>query len=178
MARNAPGAQGTGLSTGGETAKHPRIGLVHLLRSVAVDLDLQAAAFAAERGLHPTDLRALIALLDAERAEEAMTPGRLGARLHLNSPATTAVIDRLEALGLLTRERDPHDRRRVRLVAGDEARTVGWSFFGPMIARILAAMDGFGDTDLDAYERVLSAIAQTLPTTPRGVVVSTSPADR
>jgi DNA-binding MarR family transcriptional regulator len=148
---------------GVEIAAHPRMGLVHLLRSVAVDLDLQAAAFATENRLHPTDVRALIAMLDAERAEESMTPGRLGARLHLNSPATTAVIDRLEALGLLARERDPHDRRRVLLIVSEEAKTLGWSFFGPLIARILAAMDEFDETDLDAYERVLRAVAQALP---------------
>jgi DNA-binding MarR family transcriptional regulator len=152
MPRNAP-----------DPASHPRMGLVHLLRAVAVDLDLQAAAFAAENGLHPTDLRALIALLDAERAEEAMTPGRLGARLHLNSPAMTAVIDRLEGLGLLTRARDPHDRRRVLLVVSDAAKALGWSFFGPLISRMLHAMDGFDAADLDAFERVLGAVARALP---------------
>ncbi|MFF4763792.1 MarR family winged helix-turn-helix transcriptional regulator [Streptomyces sp. NPDC001292] len=152
------------MAPGSQTATHTRMGLVHLLRSVAVDLDLQAAAFATEYALHPTDLRALIALLDAERADESMTPGRLGTRLHLNSPATTAVIGRLEALGFLTRERDPHDRRRVLLIVSQEAKTLGWSFFGPLIARILAALDGFDENDLDAYERVLRAIAQTLPT--------------
>jgi DNA-binding MarR family transcriptional regulator len=102
-------------------------------------------------------------MLDAERAEESMTPGRLGARLHLNSPATTAVIDRLEALGLLARERDPHDRRRVLLIVSEQAKTLGWSFFGPLVARILAAMDEFDEIDLDAYERVLRAVAQALP---------------
>jgi hypothetical protein len=34
-----------------------------------------------------------------------------------------------------------------------------------LIARILDTMDGFDETDLDAYERVLRAIAQTLPST-------------
>jgi DNA-binding MarR family transcriptional regulator len=148
---------------GGEPATHPRLRLVHLLRSVAIDLDLQAAAFATENGLHPTDLRALIAMLDAERADEPMTPGRLGTRLHLNSPATTAVIDRLEALGFLARERDQRDRRRVLLIVSQQAKTLGWSFFGPLIARVLAAIDGFDEAELDAYERVLSAIAQALP---------------
>jgi DNA-binding MarR family transcriptional regulator len=147
----------------GETAAHPRMGLVHLLRSIAVDLDLLAAAFAAGHGLHPTDLRALIALLDAERADEPMTPGRLGARLHLNSPATTAVVDRLEALGLLARERDPADRRRVLLVVSQEAKNLGWRFFGPVIGRVLTAMDGLDQADLDACERVLNATARALP---------------
>lgn len=169
MPRNGPrhGADGEETDSappGGEAARHPRLGLVHLLRSVAVELDLQAAAFAAEHGLHPTDLRALIVMLDAERAGESMTPGRLGARLHLNSPATTAVVDRLEALGLLTRERDPRDRRRVLLAVSREAKALGWSFFGPLIARVLAAMDGFDEADLDSYERVLRAVAQALPT--------------
>ncbi|HEV3169780.1 MAG TPA: helix-turn-helix domain-containing protein [Actinocrinis sp.] len=164
MPRNARGSKKTDTAPpGGETASHPRMGLVHLLRSVAVDLDLQAAAFATEQGLHPTDLRALIALLDAERASESMTPGRLGTRLHLNSPATTAVIDRLEALGFLARERDPRDRRRVLLIVSQEAKTLGWHFFGPLITRVLNTMDEFDETDLDAYERVLRAIAQTLP---------------
>lgn len=168
MPRNASGDEAVA-APGGETAAHPRMGLVHLLRSVAVDLDLQAAAFAAEHRLHPTDVRALIAMLDAERAGESMTPGRLGARLHLNSPATTAVVDRLEALGLLSRERDPHDRRRVLLIISEQAKVLGWSFFGPLISRVLAAMDGFGEADLDAYERVLRAIAQALPAVNGGV---------
>ncbi|HEU5353881.1 MAG TPA: MarR family transcriptional regulator [Actinocrinis sp.] len=164
MERNvADDAEDSAAATPGELATHPRMELVHLLRSVAVDLDLQAAAFATRNGLHPTDLRALIALLDGERAEEPMTPGRLGARLHLNSPATTAVIDRLEVLGFLARQRDPRDRRRVLLIASEQAKAVGWSFFGPLIGRMLAAIDGFEQAEVAAYERVLRAIARALP---------------
>ena len=140
----------------------PRMRLVHLLRSVAVCLDLRAAGFAAGQGLHPTDLRALIALLDAERAGEAVTPGLLGRRLSLNSPAVTALADRLEGIGFVRRERDPDDRRRVLLLVSPEAKALGWTFFGPLIGRILAAMDGFGPAELDAYERVLRAVAEAV----------------
>jgi DNA-binding MarR family transcriptional regulator len=140
----------------------PRMRLVHLLRSVALTLDLRAAGFAADHGLHLTDLRALIALLDAERAGEAMTPGLLGRRLSLNSPAVTALADRLEGIGFVRRERDAADRRRVLLVVSAEAKALGWSFFGPLIGRILAAMDGFSPAELETYERVLRSVAEAV----------------
>lgn len=165
MPRNAPGRRKTDAAdSGDQMSSHPLMSLVHLLRSVAEDLDLRAAVFATENGLHPTDVRALIAMLDAERAGESMTPGRLGARLHLKTPATTAVVDRLEALGFLTRERDPDDRRRVLLVVSRKAMSVGWTFFAPLIARLLDVMGGFDAADLEAYERVLRAVAQALET--------------
>lgn len=48
-----------------------------------------------------------------ERSEEALTVGALGARLELDSATLTPLLKRLEALGLVTRRRDPADERRV-----------------------------------------------------------------
>ena len=48
-------------------ANSPQMELVHLLRAVTVDLDLLGANFTSTHGLHPTDVRALIHLLDADR---------------------------------------------------------------------------------------------------------------
>jgi DNA-binding MarR family transcriptional regulator len=107
--------------------------LVHLLRAVTVELDLRGAEFAARNGLHPTDLRALIHLLDTGREGADATPGRLGAALRLNSAGTTALLDRLERQGLVRRERDEGDRRRVLLTVEPKAVDLGWSFFGSLI---------------------------------------------
>ncbi len=41
--------------------------VVHLLRAVTVELSLRTADFAARYGMHPTDVRALICLMDARR---------------------------------------------------------------------------------------------------------------
>ncbi|PYC79525.1 MarR family transcriptional regulator [Streptomyces tateyamensis] len=142
-----------------ESRTDPRLRLVHQLRAVTVEFDLLAAEFAARHGLHPTDLRALIALLDADRAERPMTPGRLGAQLRLNSAGTTTLIDRLERLGLVRRERDTTDRRRVLLTVEQRAVELGWSFFGPAIDTLLGAMDAFGPAELDTAERFLAAMA-------------------
>jgi DNA-binding MarR family transcriptional regulator len=133
----------------------PGLQLVHLLRAVTVELDLFAAEFAGRNGLHPTDVRALIHLLDAGRTGVRATPGWLGAQLGVNSASTTALVDRLERLGLVRRERDADDRRRVLLVVQDEAVTLGWSFFGPLIHEMVATMRSFDEKELATVRRFL-----------------------
>jgi DNA-binding MarR family transcriptional regulator len=129
--------------------------LVHLLRATTVQLQLQAARFGAEHGLHATDVRALIALLDAARAERPATPGYLASELGLNSASVTALVDRLERLGLVHRERDPADRRRVLLVVSEQATKLGWAWFGPLIDAMLTALRSFSAADLAAVRRFL-----------------------
>ncbi|GGT20646.1 transcriptional regulator [Streptomyces toxytricini] len=131
--------------------------LVHLLRAVTVEFDLRGAEFAAGHGLHPTDLRALIFLLDADRAGTRATSGRLGAALRLNSAGVTSLVDRLERQGLVRRSRDDRDRRRVLLSVEPKAVDLGWSFFGPLIGRLVDAAAGFTTGELDVVHRYLSA---------------------
>jgi DNA-binding MarR family transcriptional regulator len=147
--------------------------LVHLLRAVAVELNLWGAEFAARNHLHPTDVRALIVLLDAGRAGQSATPGLLGARLHLNSASTTALVDRLERLGHVRRVRDERDRRRVRLEVSAQAVSLGSTFFGPLIGGVVAALQPFSSAELDTVQRFLdavngsiAAVRQESPTTP------------
>ncbi|MFD8143803.1 MarR family winged helix-turn-helix transcriptional regulator [Streptomyces sp. NPDC059708] len=130
--------------------------LVHLLREVTIAFGLRQAEFAAAHGMHPTDVRALVCLLDAARAAEPATAGILGARLGLNSAGTTAVIDRLERLGHVTRTRDPHDRRRVLLSVTPEATRLGRAFFGPAIEALAGATASLGPTEREAVRGFLT----------------------
>ncbi|MFD8595762.1 MarR family winged helix-turn-helix transcriptional regulator [Kitasatospora sp. NPDC059646] len=131
---------------------------VHQLRALTVELDLLAADFARRNDLHPTDLRALIALLDAARAGTPATPGLLGRELRLNSAGTTAVLDRLERLGHVRRTRDPHDRRRVLLEVTDRAIALGEGFFGPLIGDAVALVDGLSPAELAAVTGFLASM--------------------
>src|SRR5689334_20829226 len=81
----------------------PGMAVVHQLRAVTVELNLVAAEFADANGLHVTDLRAIIELLDAERDGLVATPGWLAERLRLGSASATALVDRLERLGHVQR---------------------------------------------------------------------------
>ena len=65
---------------------------VHRLRALTVELDLLGADFAQKHSLHPTDIRALICLLDADRAGTRATPGWLGRRVLLQVTAHAAEL--------------------------------------------------------------------------------------
>ncbi|GHB54399.1 transcriptional regulator [Streptomyces viridiviolaceus] len=135
--------------------------LVHLLRAVTVEFDLLGAEFAARHGLHTTDVRALIHLLDAARDGTPATPGRLGRQLRLNSAGTTALVDRLERLGLVRRSRDTADRRRVLLEVEEKATELGWAFFGPVIGEVVAAAEDFPADELETVRRFLATVLQS-----------------
>lgn len=141
--------------------QNPVMRLVHLLRAVTVEFDLLGAEFASRHGLHPTDVRALIHLLDATRDGTRATPGWLGEQLRLNSAGTTALVDRLERLGLVRRSRDTADRRRVLLKVEDKATELGWTFFGHMIRELVVAAEGFEADELETVRRFLTAALES-----------------
>ncbi|MET4643944.1 MarR family transcriptional regulator [Streptomyces sp. NPDC006539] len=144
----------------------PEMEIVHLLRKVTVEFGLRQAEFASRHGMHPTDVRALICLLDAERAGADATAGWLGAQLGLNSAGTTAVIDRLERLGHLTRTRDPRDRRRVLMTVDPRAVELGRSFFGPLIDNTVAVLRDFDESETAAVRRFLSVAHRAVTAIP------------
>lgn len=137
---------------------------VHLLRAITVQLDLFGAEFAAAHQLNATDLRALIVLLDAARADREATPGWLMEQLGINSASVTALIDRLERRGLLRRRRDTADRRRVHLVVDERAVALGWSFFGPLISGVVGALQDFDDAERATIQRFLAHVHDVVTT--------------
>ena len=129
--------------------------LMRLLRAHAVEAERLGQVFAERNGMHPTDLQALLAVMQAEAAGAPLTPGRLGEHLGLSSGATTAVVDRLERAEHVRRERDDRDRRRITLHYGAAAAAVGGAFFGPLGARIEHVLAGFTPDELAVVRRFL-----------------------
>lgn len=136
----------------------PGMEVVHLLRAATVELALHSARFASRNGMHPTDVRALIALMDASRAGEEMTAGRLGTALGLNSAGTTALVDRLERAGHVRRVRDPRDRRKVVIEVDERAVELGWSFFGPLIEQTVELLQGYDEREVAAITGFLAGV--------------------
>ncbi len=129
--------------------------LALLLRRLTIELDAVGQRFAERHGLNRTDVRALVAIMDAARRGDALTAGRLGDAVDLRSASVTALVDRLEKVGHLRRVRDPEDRRRVSLEISDTAMAAGAEHFGGLQRDLLAAMAGYTDDDLAVVRRFL-----------------------
>ena len=90
---------------------------------LARHLDIARKAAFSDVGLEIWEFDVLAAL---RRAGDpyALSPGQLGSQTMVTSGTITNRVDRLEERGLVRRERDPNDRRGVKVVLTDEGRTV------------------------------------------------------
>jgi DNA-binding MarR family transcriptional regulator len=105
-------------------------------------------------GLGPTDMKAL----DLARSEENLTAGRLAQVTGLSTSATTAVLDRLERRGFVERRRDPHDRRKVVVVATGRHESELRSIFGDVEAFAREVMADYGEDQLALFAEFLDRL--------------------
>ncbi len=133
-----------------------------LLRRLTVEVDAVGDRFAQLHGLGRTDVRALVAIMDAARQGQALTAGGLGAAVELSSASVTALLDRLERVGHVRRVRDPVDRRRVGLELSDTALAAGGEFFGGLQRDLVGAMAGYTDEELAVVRRFLTEMTAVI----------------
>jgi DNA-binding MarR family transcriptional regulator len=107
-----------------------RAALGTAVRAFQRAVDALDEAVAAHLGINRTDLRCLDVLIELETA----TPGLLAERLGLTTGSVTAMLDRLERLGYLTRSPDPADRRRVIVRPTASAVAAAMDIYGPLAA--------------------------------------------
>lgn len=141
-----------------DAEEHDEPDLLELVRRLGIASDRVGQAFAARQGLHPTDLQALLHVMEAEGRGTPLTAGQLGLALGLTSGATTGVIDRLSQQGHLSRRRDDRDRRRIYLAYGEPGWVVAQQFFAPLERLGEQALEGFSHEERTAAARVLTAL--------------------
>lgn len=133
----------------------PRPGGLHeatlLLRDVMLaraDLEKYHARLLDVNGV---DYRAMGVLL----GQGPVTPTQLGAELGLTASATSNVLDRLEAVGHVRRDRDPLDRRRVIVQAEPASRAKAMSTMMPLITGLDDLVRGMSPEQAEAVTTYL-----------------------
>jgi DNA-binding MarR family transcriptional regulator len=114
------------------------------VRGWQVEQDLFDDVLAMLAGLNRTDMRCL----DLVAQHGPMTAGDLAVAARLTSGAITAVLDRLEARGLVRRVRDTGDRRRVLVELAADLDELGAPAFGPFLEDAQRKLDTYSDREL------------------------------
>lgn len=130
--------------------------LVMLLQEFGQASDRYVDSTGARYKTHRTDMNALAAIIHFERAGTPPTPGDLSRTLLLSSPATSAMLDRLERNGHIERLRIDKDRRVVRIKTTAKARTDGKAMFAPLAASMMNVISGYTDTDVAVISRFMA----------------------
>ncbi len=106
-------------------------------------------------GLGPADLRCLDWLADGPKSA-----GELAAATGLRPAATTALVDRLSARGLVRRTASQVDRRKVLVETTPEGQALTWEAYGPLVVEGQSLFDGTTIAQLDAMRDLLDTMRE------------------
>jgi MarR family transcriptional regulator, organic hydroperoxide resistance regulator len=133
-----------------------------LLHRLGAATDRLVDVYARSRDMRSADLRALLAIRLAELARDPQTPGDLGQSLLMTSGAVTGLVDRLVRTGLVRREPDDRDRRRIRLRSTERGAALADALLDLMETRTGGVVSGLGIGELRVVERFLAGtVAET-----------------
>lgn len=86
-----------------------------------------------------------------------LPPGVIAREIGLTPPAVTALVDRLEKRGFLTREPDPSDRRKAKIVTTEKTRQMSADVYEPMAVAGREVLSAYTDDELAAIARFSEA---------------------
>ncbi|GLY02317.1 winged helix-turn-helix domain-containing protein [Actinoplanes sp. NBRC 101535] len=113
-------------------------------------------------GLHTTDAAALVEILSAQDQGTPLTQVGLSHRIGLTPGATSALLNRLENAGHVTRTRDTTDRRAVTLRSTDGVEATVDAFFAPLVDRLGTMMSRYPPELLAQVEHFLTDVCTTM----------------
>jgi len=145
------------LEQAGPEFGHP---LLRILQEFTIEANRYVDAAGDRKDMHRTDMNALAVIMRHTARGNVVTPGLLRKELNLSSPATTALIDRLDSSGHVVRERHSTDRRQIQLKMTPKAFREGGAIFAPLARHMGSAMAGFSEEELDIVTRFMTAMTE------------------
>jgi DNA-binding MarR family transcriptional regulator len=110
--------------------------------------------------VNETDFRAMGALME----NGAMTAGQLAKAVGVSPGAATSIIDRLVAVGHVTREQNAADRRGVLVVPNPNSVKSAWGHLAPIIATSESTIRGMDEASQRAVVAFLESMIAAFTT--------------
>lgn len=117
--------------------------ILQALRRIMRGMDIASRQLIGERGLTTPQLLCLQRLQE----QGAMTSGMLAQAMALSPATVTGILDRLELRGLVTRERRPEDKRRVRVDVTEDGAAAADTAPSRLALRLSQALSELSNTE-------------------------------
>lgn len=119
--------------------------LVSLMRGLGTRTVLYQQNVASSLGLYDNDLKSV----DILRETGPITAGELSKITGLATGSITALVDRLEKVGYVRRQNDPHDRRRVIIVPQYEHKEEVSGTYRPLHTAMIELASNYSGEELE-----------------------------
>ncbi|MGV9778306.1 MarR family winged helix-turn-helix transcriptional regulator [Streptosporangium sp. NPDC003464] len=136
--------------------------LAEELRAYGASFTELGRRFATVLGVHATDAFALLEIASAEERGAPLSPALLSKRISLSLGAMSALLNRLEQAGHITRTREHADRRIVTLRSCGHVGKLAGEFFGPVNGRQDAILSQYPPELLRQFETFLTQLRTSL----------------
>ena len=138
--------------------------LEHAMRKSSAQGTIYASAVADSVGISSSDMDCM----DFLNLEGRMTAGRLAELTGLTTGAITGVVDRMEKVGLVRRERDAEDRRKVFIAPVKESMVKLGRLYEPLQRAMQKQSSRYTDVEVrvllryatESYQSILDATTQ------------------
>ncbi|ABO67942.1 MULTISPECIES: MarR family winged helix-turn-helix transcriptional regulator [Geobacillus] len=132
--------------------------LEKLLRYIAANLKQRGREILTNYPITPPQFVALQWLLE----EGDLTVGELSNKMYLACSTTTDLIDRMERNGLVSRVRDEHDRRVVRIHLLEKGERIIEEVIEKRQRDLARVLENFSDEEIVFLERCLRKLHQEM----------------
>lgn len=131
--------------------------ILRLLRRISRAVDVHSRQLSVQQGLTGPQLVCL-----RELRGERLTPSDLAKKVSVSQATVTGILDRLEARGLVQRERNPDDKRRVFVWLTERGREAVSVAPQPLQARFARRLGGVPFDEQKRIEQALERIVQMM----------------
>ena len=136
----------------GSFSVHPATTLLRDILDLTGDFERHLGR---ELTVNPTDLEAMEELI----RDGALSPTDLARRLGMSTAAVTTVVDRLTAVGHVSREPNPNDRRGILVVPSPDSVRRAMATLMPMILGMDSVLAGFDEAERETITAYLGRVA-------------------
>ena len=136
-------------------------GLTHALIRQSTILRLVGSRFARDNDMNHVDFYVLLSVMTASDQDITVTPGYVSEHLSLSASTLTSILERLSDRGLIVRDRDAADKRRIVLYYTEDAARLAVEFYR-RLGRTLEPMAQAHRDELSQMTNTFNRVAQTL----------------